>query len=508
MAINIFTEIERLLQYGLQKQLIEKWDVDFARNQILEVLGLSEWEETKAQKEEADSPVEILGLMLDWAEKQELIPAGSVTFRDLLDTKIMGCLVPRPSSVIKEFYSRYNEKDPEYATDYFYQLSKDTLYIRTDRIAKNQQWFSETEYGQLEITINLSKPEKDPTAIAASKNLQSSDYPKCLLCKENVGYAGRINHPARQSHRIIPVETNGETWYLQYSPYLYYNEHSILLSEEHRPMKISKDSFDRLLHFVEQFPHYFIGSNADLPIVGGSILSHDHFQAGRHEFPMANAPFEEKFRLPDYPGVEAGLVRWPMSVIRLRGEDCHALSEAGGKILESWKVYSDEEVDIFAESNGERHNTVTPIARFRDGKFELDLVLRNNRTSDEHPLGIFHPHQDVHHIKKENIGLIEVMGLAVLPGRLKEDMSLLADYLREENPLKKIKADELTEKHADWAASLLKRYPNPNEIDQNLKEEIGRIFARVLEDAGVFKRNEQGKAAFLRFVRTLEEVQS
>ena len=446
--------------------------------------------------------------MLDWAEEKELIPAGSVTYRDLLDTKIMGCLVPRPSSVIKEFYSRYNEQGPKHATDYFYQLSKDTLYIRTDRIAKNLQWFSETEYGKLEITINLSKPEKDPTAIAASKNLQSFDYPKCLLCKENVGYAGRINHPARQSHRIIPVETNGETWYLQYSPYLYYNEHSILLSEEHRPMKISKGSFDRLLHFVEQFPHYFIGSNADLPIVGGSILSHDHFQAGRHEFPMANAPYEEKFSLPEYPGVEAGLVQWPMSVIRLRGEDRHDLSEAGGKILESWKIYSDEEVGIFANTNGERHNTVTPIARFRDGKFELDLVLRNNRTSDEHPLGIFHPHQDVHHIKKENIGLIEVMGLAVLPGRLKEEMSLLADYLREENPLEKIKADEFTEKHADWAASLLETNPKLADIDQILKEEIGRIFARVLEDAGVFKRNEQGKAAFLRFVRSLEEVRS
>lgn len=507
MAINIYTEIERLLQYGLQKQLIEQWDVDFARNQILEVLGLIEWEETLAPSEGADSPVEILGAMLDWAEEQELIPAGSVTYRDLLDTKIMGCLVPRPSSVIKEFYSRY-EKDPEHATDYFYHLSKDTLYIRTDRIAKNQQWFSETEYGQLEITINLSKPEKDPTAIAASKNLQSSDYPKCLLCKENVGYVGRINHPARQSHRIIPVKVNGETWYLQYSPYLYYNEHSILLSEEHRPMKISKDSFDRLLHFVEQFPHYFIGSNADLPIVGGSILSHDHFQAGRHEFPMANAPYEEKFSLPEHSGVEAGLVRWPMSVIRLRGKNRHALSEAGGKILESWKIYSDEEVGIFAESNGERHNTVTPIARFRDGKFELDLVLRNNRTNDEHPLGIFHPHQDVHHIKKENIGLIEVMGLAVLPGRLKEEMSLLADYLREENPLKKIKADKLTEKHVDWAASLLETNPKLDDINQILKVEIGRIFARVLEDAGVFKRNERGKAAFLRFVRSLEEVRS
>jgi UDPglucose--hexose-1-phosphate uridylyltransferase len=507
MAINIFTEIERLLQYGLQRQLIEKWDVDFARNQILDVLGL-EWEETLAPSEEADSPVDILGAMLDWAEEQELIPAGSVTYRDLLDTKIMGCLVPRPSSVNKEFYSKYNEEDPEHATDYFYQLSKDTLYIRTDRIAKNQQWFSETDYGKMEITINLSKPEKDPTAIAASKNLQSSDYPKCLLCKENVGYAGRINHPARQSHRIIPVEVNGETWYLQYSPYLYYNEHSILLSEEHRPMKISKDSFDRLLHFAEQFPHYFIGSNADLPIVGGSILSHDHFQAGRHEFPMAQAPYEEKFSLPEYPGVEVGLVRWPMSVIRLKGEDRHALSKAGGKILESWKIYSDEEVGIFAESNGERHNTVTPIARFRDGKFELDLVLRNNRTSDEHPLGIFHPHQDVHHIKKENIGLIEVMGLAVLPGRLKEEMSLLAEYLRGENPLEKIKADELTEKHADWAASLLERNPKLDDIDHILKEEVGRIFARVLEDAGVFKRNEQGKAAFLRFVRSLEEVRS
>ncbi|MFC0472044.1 UDP-glucose--hexose-1-phosphate uridylyltransferase [Halalkalibacter kiskunsagensis] len=502
--MNIYEQIERLIQYGLQKKLITLFDVDYVRNQLVGIFTLDGVEATIAPLEELDSPQPILDQMLDWCYEKEILKTNTITYRDLLDTQIMDCLMPRPSEVIHQFQSRDNVKE---ATDYFYQLSQNSYYIRKDRIAKNEHWYSETEYGDLEITINLAKPEKDPKAIAAAKGLKQSTYPKCLLCKENVGYWGRVNHPARQNHRIIPVTLSGEDWYFQYSPYVYYNEHAILFSKEHKPMAISKEGFDRLLHFVEQYPHYFAGTNADLPIVGGSILSHDHFQGGNHEFPMAIAEIEESFSVSRYANVEVGIVRWPMSVIRLRGADRHEVSALAEEILMSWRNYSDESVSIYAFTNDEPHNTITPIVRFKDGKFEMDLVLRNNRTDEAHPLGIFHPHDEVHHIKQENIGLIEVMGLAVLPGRLQEEMAVLATYMLQEDFATLASNDERTKKHVEWATEVKGKYQDLNEetIYEVLKLEIGHVFSVVLEHAGVYKRTEEGKAAFIRFVRTVQD---
>ncbi|KMM39405.1 UDP-glucose--hexose-1-phosphate uridylyltransferase [Guptibacillus hwajinpoensis] len=497
-------QIERLIQFGLQKNMIARWDVDYVRNALYHLFELDG--ETKLpipQEERLETPVPIIEKMLNYAIDKELIEEDTVTERDLFDPKIMNTLVPRPSEVIGTFYELYNTEGPITATDYFYQLSKDSNYIRTNRIAKNVHWFSETDYGDLEITINLSKPEKDPKAIAAAKSNTASTYPKCLLCKENEGYAGRLDHPARDQHRIIPVELEGESWYVQYSPYVYYNEHAIILSEQHRPMTISKDGFDRLLHFIEQFPHYFVGSNADLPIVGGSILNHDHFQGGHHDFPMAKATIQEEIQVEGFSDVTVGIVNWPMSVIRLRGEDRKRLTELGETILSSWRTYSDDAVDILSYSDGENHNTITPIARMRDDYYELDLVLRNNRTNEEHPMGIFHPHEEVHHMKKENIGLIEVMGLAVLPGRLVEEMELLARYIKN-NELDQAAEDAIVSKHVPWAKRVVAKYKNiDDKLVDLLKQEMGLVFSKVLEHAGVFKRDEAGQKAFKRFLHQL-----
>ncbi|SDZ97874.1 UDPglucose--hexose-1-phosphate uridylyltransferase [Thalassobacillus cyri] len=503
---TIYHYIENLIQYGLKKRFITVWDIDYARNSLYHLFQLDGTIPPQVKDKIPETPVSILDPMLAYAIEKGLIEQDTVTERDLFDAKIMDCLMPRPSEVIKNFYHRFEKQGAKAATEFFYQMSKDSHYIRTDRISKNMQWFSPTEYGDLEITINLSKPEKDPKAIAAAKRATKDEkYPKCLLCKENVGYAGRLDHPARDNHRIIPVDLAGENWFLQYSPYIYYNEHAIVFSHEHTPMSISKDGFNRLLHFVEQIPHYFVGSNADLPIVGGSILSHDHFQGGYHEFPMAKAPVEEWFTFKGFQDIEAGIVQWPMSVLRLRGENRKRLTELGDVILQKWRFYSDESVDVLAETNGEPHNTITPIARNRNGKFELDLVLRNNRTSHEHPFGIFHPHEEVHHIKKENIGLIEVMGLAVLPGRLIYEMEELASYMvKNELDGAALKSDA-TAKHAVWAKQIRKgrQVETQEQANALLKEEIGKRFSTVLEHAGVFKRTEAGRKGFQRFI---EEV--
>ncbi len=505
MTINIYQEIDRLIQYGLQKKMITVWDTDYVRNGLLDLFQLKDYQPQEVIDEQLETPVKILEPMLDYAAAQGLISEDTVTQRDLFDSRIMDQLLPKPGEVNKTFYHYYESEGPVAATDYFYQLAQSSNYIRTNRIAKNVHWYSPTSYGDLEITINLSKPEKDPKAIAAAKANKAVAYPKCLLCKENVGYAGRLDHPARQNHRIIPMELEGERWYLQYSPYVYYNEHAIVLSRDHRPMEISEDGFNRLLHFIQQLPHYFVGSNADLPIVGGSILSHDHFQAGHHEFPMAKAPIEEYFSIDGFSEVTAGIVKWPMSVIRLQGEDREQVAALGGRILHSWRNYGDESVGIFAETGGDPHNTITPIARMRDGLYELDLVLRNNRTDDEYPLGIFHPHQEVHHIKKENIGLIEVMGLAVLPGRLVEEMEVLGEYILNDKLDTEGKEDDRMAKHVEWAKRIKNEYTdlNENNVKQVLQEEIGKTFSTVLEHAGVFKQDKEGKEAFRRFINQI-----
>ncbi|WP_413465974.1 UDP-glucose--hexose-1-phosphate uridylyltransferase [Metabacillus litoralis] len=506
MSINIGYEIERLLQFGQKKQLISKWDVDLTRNKILEVLELNDVKNESVADENLDSPVTILENILDWAAENHLLKENTVTYRDLLDTKIMGCLVGSQSEIIRQFQDVFQKETPQKATEAFYQFSKNVHYIRTDRIAKNEEWLVNTEYGNLQMTINLSKPEKDPVAIAAARELQKSDYPSCLLCKENVGYAGRLDHPARQNHRIIPVTLQNEQWFLQFSPYVYYNEHAIVFAGQHKPMKISKDTFHKLLDFVEQFPHYFLGSNADLPIVGGSILSHDHFQGGHHTFPMEVAETESTFKLNKYPSIDLGIVKWPMSVLRLQGADKSDLIQAAEDILMQWKKYSDPSVEVEAFSGDIPHNTITPISRRRGELYELDLVLRNNRTNDEHPLGIFHPHQEVHHIKKENIGLIEVMGLAVLPGRLLDELMKLATLLVEENALSAIAEDEELKKHYDWAKKIKQKHPELSQENSYhlLLEEVGKVFATILEHAGVFKRDSEGQQAFQRFINTLK----
>ena len=442
--------IADLVQYALDTGLVEEADRVWAINGLLEDLGLSDWEEVPGRVRPLE---EILGEILDWAVAQGRIEDGT-TSRDLFDTKLMGRLTPRPAQVRAAFAERY-ARSPEEATDWYYQFSQNTDYIRRYRVARDQKWIAHTDYGDLEITINLSKPEKDPRAIAAARSAPQGGYPKCLLCRENEGYAGRMNHPARQNHRLIPVTIDGKDWFFQYSPYVYYNEHCIVFNGQHVPMKIDRSAFRKLLDFVKQFPHYFVGSNADLPIVGGSILSHDHFQGGRHVFAMEKAPVERAVSFPGFADVEAGIVRWPLSVIRLRCGDDNRLVDLAEKILTAWRGYTDEEAVIYAHTDGQPHNTITPIARMRNGRYELDLVLRNNLTTPEYPLGLYHPHPELHHIKKENIGLIEVMGLAVLPARLKGELAELADALVQGADLR---GSETLAKHADWAEELKTRY--------------------------------------------------
>ena len=501
----IQTDIRKLVAYGVQTGLVPKEDVIFTTNKLLELFKLDELEESNEeitmQVEELEA---VLGRMMDYAYEQGIMTENSIVYRDLFDTKIMSMLMPRPSEVIGKFKELYEKESPQAATDYYYKLSCDSDYIRRYRICKDMKWVTPTKYGDLDVTINLSKPEKDPKAIAAAKNAKQSGYPKCLLCRENEGYAGRVNHPARQNHRIIPVTINDSQWGFQYSPYVYYNEHCIVFNSRHVPMKIERATFCKLFDFVKQFPHYFVGSNADLPIVGGSILSHDHFQGGHYEFAMAKASIDRTFTVNGFEDVEAGIVNWPMSVIRLSGEDTDRIIELADVILKKWRGYTDEDAFVFAETDGEPHNTITPIARKRGEKFELDLVLRNNITTEEHPLGVYHPHAKLHHIKKENIGLIEVMGLAVLPARLKSEMAELKEAILKGADLR---ANEVLEKHADWVEEFAPKYEkiDASNIDEIVEKEIGLVFMEVLEDAGVYKRTAEGQKAFDRFVECLGE---
>ncbi len=509
--------ILELTEYGLVTGLVAEADKRYTINRLLELFQLDELEDEAVASYEKREPMTqetaeaalegILAEMLDYAAEQGLMPENTITYRDLFDTKIMSMLMPRPSEVTTTFQGLYDHQSPQAATDYFYKLSRDSDYIRRYRIKKDVKWTADTEFGTLDITINLSKPEKDPKAIAAAKLAKQSGYPKCLLCKENEGYAGRINHPARQNHRIIPVTINNSDWFFQYSPYVYYNEHCIIFNAEHTPMKIERATFGKLLDFVSQFPHYFVGSNADLPIVGGSILSHDHFQGGHYEFAMAKAPIEKEIEFKGYEDVKAGIVNWPMSVIRISAKDKDRLIDLADKILLAWRGYSDEAAFVLAETEGEPHNTITPIARKRGEDYELDLVLRNNITTEEHPLGVYHPHAKLHHIKKENIGLIEVMGLAVLPARLKEEMASLEQALLDGAA---IREDEVLSKHADWVEEFLPKYGltagsaltgavTPEKLHEMVQTEIGLVFMEVLKDAGVYKCTAEGREAFMRF---------
>ncbi len=495
----VYEAIKKLVTYGLETGLINEEEKIYTTNLILDVLKLEDYEEP--QEEYLDVSLEpVLSELLDFAVEQGIIE-DSIVYKDLFDTRLMNCLMPRPSQVIKTFNEKY-AVSPVEATNYYYKLSQDSDYIRRYRVCKDMKWVTKTEYGDIDITINLSKPEKDPKAIAAAKLAKQSGYPKCLLCRENEGYAGRTNHPARENHRIIPITINDSQWGMQYSPYVYYNEHCIVFNGQHVPMKVEKNTFIKLFDFVKLFPHYFLGSNADLPIVGGSILSHDHFQGGNYEFAMAKAPVEREFVIKGFEDVKAGIVKWPLSVIRLDGKDENRVIELADHILKAWRAYTDEEAYIFAETDGEPHNTITPIARKRGDMYELDLALRNNITTEECPLGLYHPHNELHHIKKENIGLIEVMGLAVLPSRLKEEIEILKDYLVNN---KDVRSNEKIEKHADWVDEFKKKYAviDDSNVDTIIKDEIGIVFARVLEDAGVFKRDEAGQAAFDRFMATL-----
>ena len=493
--------IQELIQYGIAKELVTEEDSIFLRNQLMDLLRLSSWE-TPALPEVLPSIDEILDKLVSYATENGII-ADSNAARDLFDTRIMGLLTDMPHTVNRAFFTAYH-KSPEEATDWYYQYSKDTNYVRAGRIAKDMRWTYDCDYGTLDITINRSKPEKDPKAIAAAKLAPQSAYPKCQLCVENEGYAGRMNHPARENHRIIPLTINDSAWNLQYSPYVYYNEHCIVFNNQHTPMKIERATFRKLLDFVGLFPHYFVGSNADLPIVGGSILSHDHFQGGHYEFAMAKAPIEKTWVFPGFEDVEAGIVHWPMSCIRLTCADDARLVELADQILTAWRGYTDESCFIFAETDGEPHNTITPIARMRDGEFELDLVLRNNLTTEEHPLGLYHPHAELHHIKKENIGLIEVMGLAVLPARLKDELFDLADVLVAHLPTAEY--PEALQKHAEWAEEILAKHPelNADNVHLILQDEVGHVFAQVLADAGVYKLDEAGRAGFVRFLESVK----
>lgn len=492
--------IKKLVQYGVETGLCQEADRIYVTNRILEALHMDEYEEPEQDYKEVDLE-ETLKELLDYACEQG-VTQDSIGYRDLFDTKLMDCLMPRPSEVSARFWEIYEKEGAQAATDYFYKLSQDSDYIRRYRVCKDQKWVAETPYGNLDITINLSKPEKDPKAIAAAKLAKQSGYPKCLLCMENEGYAGRLNHPARNNHRVIRITVNESQWGFQYSPYVYYNEHCIVFNGQHTPMKIERAAFVKLFDFVKQFPHYFLGSNADLPIVGGSILSHDHFQGGHYTFAMAKAGFEKKFVMPGFEDVEAGIVYWPMSVLRLRGTDPERLIDLGNMVLAAWRGYTDEAAFVYAKTDGEPHNTITPIARKNGELYELDLVLRNNITTEEFPLGVYHPHQDLHHIKKENIGLIEVMGLAVLPSRLKDELALLGEYLVEG---KDVRSNESIEKHADWVDEFVPSYEKitRENVDRILQDEVGKVFARVLEDAGVYKCTTEGRDAFGRFLESM-----
>ena len=495
----LFENIKKLVQYGIDTGLTPECERIYTTNLLLDLFGEENYEDTDIQGEEINLET-VLGALLDEACKRGIIEDSTV-YRDLFDTKLMNCLTPRPAQVQAEFAKRY-EVSPKEATDYFYKLSQDSDYIRRYRVKKDRKWKVDSAYGEIDITINLSKPEKDPKAIAAAKNAKVSSYPKCQLCVENEGYAGRVNHPARENHRIIPITVNDSAWGFQYSPYVYYNEHCIVFNGEHTLMKIEKQTFVKLFDFVKLFPHYFLGSNADLPIVGGSILSHDHFQGGNYTFAMAKAPMEETFTIKNFEDVEVGIVKWPLSVLRLRSTDESRLIELGAHILDAWRGYTDEAVFVFASTDGEPHNTITPIARKVGDTYELDLALRNNITTEEHPLGVYHPHAQWHNIKKENIGLIEVMGLAVLPSRLKEEMEILADYLVEG---KNIRENEKIEKHADWVERFRGKYDGftKENVMEILEKEVGIVFTNVLEDAGVYKCTEEGRIAFKRFIETL-----
>jgi len=492
--------IKKLVCYGLEKKLIEKEDIVYVTNRILNLLRIEEYEEPVENYENVELE-EVLKELLDYAAENGLLENDSVVYRDLFDAKLMNCMLSKPSEVIRKFKDLYKES-PKAATEYFYDFSKSTDYIRTYRVKKDMKWTVDTKYGEIDITINLSKPEKDPKAIAAAKLAKQSGYPKCLLCMENEGYAGRVNHPARDNHRIIPITINNQQWGFQYSPYVYYNEHCIVFNGQHTPMKIEHAAFVKLFDFVKLFPHYFLGSNADLPIVGGSILSHDHFQGGNYEFAMAKAPMEKTFSIKGFEDVEAGIVKWPLSVIRLRGKDSDRITALADHILEAWRGYTDEDAFIFAETDGEPHNTITPIARIKDGLFELDLTLRNNITTEEHPMGVYHPHAELHHIKKENIGLIEVMGLAVLPARLKDEIEELKKAILNKEDIRK---NDMIEKHADWVDKFIVKYDdiNKDNITEILKKEIGLVFEKVLEDAGVYKSTTEGRKSFEKFVNSL-----
>lgn len=497
----IDSAVGRLVAYGLETGLTPPEEEIYSRNLILDALGKDDYEDDGKKYENVDLE-STLGELLDYAAQQGIID-DNITERDLFDTRLMNCLTPRPKTVADTFAEKYLDS-PKDATDYYYKLSQDSDYIRRYRIRKDRHWTAPTEYGEMEISINLSKPEKDPKAIAAAGTARQTGYPKCQLCIENEGYAGRMDHPARETLRLIPIEIGGKPWKFQYSPYTYYNEHCIALNNEHVPMKIDHDTFVKLFDFIRIFPHYFIGSNADLPIVGGSILSHDHFQGGNHEFAMAKAPVEEEFTVPGFEDVSAGIVNWPMSVIRLRGKDPEQVIHLADRVLDRWRGYTDEDAFIFAQTDGMPHNTITPVARRRGEEYELDLVLRNNITTEDRPYGVYHPPEELHHVKKENIGLIEVMGLAILPARLREEMDRAAELLVSGGDLEK---DPLTEKHAAWAKKVQERHPelNKDNVMDILQAEIGIVFSEVLEAAGVFKRDDAGRNAFRRFVEAVRK---
>ena len=495
----LFENIKKLVEYGIQTGLTPECERIYTTNLLLEIFKEDNYEDTEIDTENLELE-DILKNLLDEAVSRGLIE-DSVVYRDLFDTKLMNCLLPRPAQIQREFKEKY-DISPEEATKYYYKLSQNSDYIRRYRVKKDMKWTVDSPYGVIDITVNLSKPEKDPKAIAAAKNAKASTYPKCQLCVENEGYAGRVNHPARENHRIMPITINDSQWGFQYSPYFYYNEHCIVFNGQHIPMKIDRAAFIKLFDFVKQFPHYFLGSNADLPIVGGSILSHDHFQGGHYTFAMAKAPIEKEVTIPRYEDVEAGIVKWPLSVVRIRHKDEQRLIDLADHVLKNWRSYTDEDAFIFAETDGEPHNTITPIARKEGDIYELDLTLRNNITTEEHPLGLYHPHAQYHNIKKENIGLIEVMGLAVLPARLKNELELLACYIVEG---KDIRSNEDIVKHADWVDGFLPKYDSitKENVMDILKEEVGIVFTHVLEDAGVYKCTEEGRNAFMKFIETL-----
>ena len=495
----LYKSIKKLVQYGINTELTPETERIYTTNLLLDLFHEDNYEDPDCDLDDIVLE-DVLADLLNEAVARGIIE-DSIGYRDLFDTRIMNCLMPRPAQVQNEFWKHY-ETSPEEATAYYYKLSQDSNYIRRYRIKKDMKWTVDTDYGTLDITINLSKPEKDPKAIAAAGKAKSSAYPKCQLCMENEGYAGRLDHPARENHRIIPITIQNGKWGFQYSPYVYYNEHCIVFNGQHIPMKIDRNAFAKLFDFIKLFPHYFLGSNADLPIVGGSILSHDHFQGGNYTFAMAKAPIIDSFTVKGYEDVKAGIVKWPLSVIRLQGTDTEHIIDLAEHILGKWRGYTDESAFIFAETDGTPHSTITPIARKRGDLYELDLTLRNNITTEEHPLGVYHPHAKLHHIKKENIGLIEVMGLAVLPARLKGELELLKEYILEK---KDIRSNEQIAKHADWVDEFLPAYPeiNADNVEEILQKEVGKVFCQVLEDAGVYKCTPEGLEAFRRFIAVL-----